>query len=272
MFLRYFWIMSGTLKYLFNMKRLPILIMMLVAGSFLAFKTMGRGTHPTTPPSKYEEILRLVGKMFQEAHYSPQDINDAFSKKVFKKFLKDLDPEKNIFLQSDFNLLKKHEIRVDDEIKGAPVEFFMAAGKTFNTRVEEAAAICNEILATPFDFTVNEEVELDGDKLETPATAAERKDRWRKKIKFLALERYTDLLDTREKNKGKEGFVVKSDEELEKEAREKVKRLTDRTFDRFRHKFNDDDKFSMYVNAITTTMDPHSEFFPRLTKDILMKK
>lgn len=266
MFLRYFWIMSGTLKYLFNMKRFPILIMMLVAGSFLAFKTVGRGTHPTNPPSKYEEILRLVGKMFQEAHYSPQDINDAFSKKVFKKYLKDLDPEKNIFLQSDFNLLKKHEIRVDDEIKGAPVEFFMAAGKTFNTRVEEAASICNEILASPFDFTVNEEVELDGDKLETPATAADRKDRWRKKLKFLALERYTDLLDTREKNKGKEGFVVKSDEELEKEAREKVKRLTDRTFDRFRHKFNDDDKFSMYVNAITTTMDPHSEFFPPVDK------
>ena len=84
MFLRYFWIMSGLLKYLFNMKRLPILIMMLVAGSFLAFKTMGRGTNPTNPPSKYEEILRLVGKMFQEAHYSPQDINDAFSKNVFK--------------------------------------------------------------------------------------------------------------------------------------------------------------------------------------------
>lgn len=266
MFLRYFWIMSGTLKYLFNMKRLPILIMMLVAGSFLAFKTMGRGTNPNNPPSKYEEILRLVGKMFQEAHYSPQDINDAFSKKVFKKYLKDLDPEKNIFLQSDFSLLKKHESRVDDEIKGAPVEFFMAAGKTFNTRVEEAAAICNEILATPFEFNSNEEVELDGDKLETPASAAERKDRWRKKLKFLTLERYTDLLDTREKNKGKEGFVVKSDEELEKEAREKVKRLTDRTFDRYRHKFNDDDKFSMYVNAITTTMDPHSEFFPPVDK------
>lgn len=248
------------------MKRLPVLIMILIAGCFLAFKTMGRGTSNPNPPSKYEEIMRLVGKMLAEAHYSPQDINDAFSKKVYKKFLNDLDPEKNILLQSDLAGLKKFETRIDDEMKGSPVEFFLAAGKNFNTRVEEASLICNEILAKPFDFSINEEVEMDGDKLNYPANDAERKERWRKKLKYLSLDRYVDLLDTREKNKGKEGFVVKSDEELEKEARDKVKRLMDRTFDRFRHKFNDDDKFSVFVNAITTTMDPHSEFFPPVDK------
>ena len=42
------------------------------------------------------------------------------------------------------------------------------------------------------------------------------KDRWRKKLKYLTLERYTDLLDTREKTKEREGFVAKSDAELEK--------------------------------------------------------
>ena len=40
----------------------------------------------------------------------------------------------------------------------------------------------------------------------------------------------------------------------------------DRTFDRFRHKFTDDDKFGVFVNAITTTMDPHTEFFPPVDK------
>ena len=73
-------------------------------------------------------------------------------------------------------------------------------------------------------------------------------------------------LATREKNKGKEGFVVKSDEELEKESRMKVQKVMDRTFDRYRHKFTDDDKFNIFVNAITTTMDPHTEFFPPVDK------
>ncbi|MBN8674032.1 MAG: carboxy terminal-processing peptidase [Chitinophagales bacterium] len=249
------------------MKRLPIVVLLALTGSFLAFRSIGNTTHNSNPPGKYEQILRLVGEMMSQAHYSPQDINDAFSKKVFKKFMGDLDPEKNMYLQADIDQLqKKYENRIDDEIKGAEAAFFLAAGKNFNQRMEEVALVYNEFLLKPFDFTVDEEVVLDADKLSYPATEAERKERWRKKLKYLTLERYVESLDIREKNKGKEGFVVKTDEELEKEAREKVKKLMDRTFDRFRFKFSDDDKFNVFVNAITTTMDPHSEFFPPVDK------
>lgn len=246
------------------MKRLPIVILMIVAASFLAFKTLGKGNN--TPPGNYEKIMKLVGEMLSHGHYSPQDINDAFSKKVFKKYITELDADKSIFLQSDIEALKKFETKIDDEIKGAPVEFSLAAGKIFNKRAEESAAIINSILSAPFEFSTDEDVLLDTDKIGFVTTAAEQKDRWRKKLKFMTLERYADLLDAREKNKGKEGFVVKTDEELEKDARDRVKRIMDRTFERYRFKFNDDDKFNMYVNTITTTMDPHTEFFPPVDK------
>ncbi len=248
------------------MKRLPIVITMVVAGSFLAFQTLGK-SNGNPPPSKYDEILRLVGQKLSEDHYSPQNFDDAFSKKVFKKYLTQIDPDKTFFLQSDIDQLKqKYENHIDDEIKGAPVEFFLEAGKIFNTRMEENAKICAGILSKPFDFNVDEDVNLDGDKINYTTTDAERQERWRKKLKYLALERYSDLLDMREKNKGKEGFEVKTDAQLEQEARDKVKKLMDRTFDRYRFKFNDDDKFNLFVNAITTTMDPHTEFFPPVDK------
>lgn len=250
-----------------NMKRLPFVILMIVAASFLAFKTMGNGTkNSSNPPTKYEQILKLVGEMLKQAHYSPQSINDDFSKKIFKKFITEINGEKNIFLQSDIDALKKFETTIDEEIKGAPVEFFLAAGKSFNTRMEEVATISNEILSKPFIFSINESVLFDTDKLDYPATVEERKDRWRKKLKYMTLERYVDLLEVKEKNKSKEGFVVKSDTELEKEAREKVQKIMDRTFDRYRLKSSDDDKFNIFVNAITTTFDPHSEFFPPVDK------
>lgn len=248
------------------MKRLPLVVLMLVAASFLAFKTMGKSVSSATPPGNYEKIMKLVGQMLTEGHYSPQAIDDAFSKKVFKKFIGELDPDKNILQQSDLDALKKFETRVDEEIKGAAVEFPLAAGKLFNARVEQASAMINEILSKSFDFSKDEEVMLDADQLNFTTNATEQKERWRAKLKFMTLERYADLLEIREKNKGKEGFVVKSDEELEKEAREKVKRIMDRTFERYRFKFSDDDKFNMYVNNITTTMDPHTEFFPPVDK------
>src|SRR5688572_3247177 len=259
--------MRNAFKYLTNMKRFPIVVMFALTGSFLAFRSIGNITTNTNPPGKYEEILKMVGEMMAQAHYSPQDINDAFSKKVFKKFMDDLDPEKNMFLRSDIEALQsKYDSKIDDEIKGSNVEFFLAAGKNFSQRMEEVAVIYKNFLDKPFNFNVDEEVVLDGDKLAYPATDADRRERWRKKLKFMTLERYVEALDIREKNKGKENFVVKTDVELEKEAREKVKRLMDRTFERFRFKFSDDDKFNVFVNAITTTMDPHSEFFPPVDK------
>ena len=247
------------------MKRFPIIVMMAIAGFFLAFQTMGTATN--TPPDKYEKILKLVGEMLNQAHYSPQDINDDFSKKIFKKYINDLDPEKNIFLQDDIKAIaNKYETKIDNEIKGDSVRFFLATGKIFNNRMEESAAISNEILAKPFDFSSDEEINLDFDKIDYASTETERKDRWRKKLKYMTLDRYLDLLESREKNKGTEGFTVKTDAELEKDAREKVKKVIDRMFERYRFKFNDDDKFNVFVNAITTTMDPHSEFFPPVDK------
>ncbi|MBI1342655.1 MAG: tail-specific protease [Terrimonas sp.] len=247
-----------------HMKRLPILLLLLLTGVFLAFRSLG--TSGENPPGEYEKVLKNVGMMLMEGHYSPKAIDDKFSKKIFFKYFEELDPAKNIFLQSDIQSLNKFETHIDDEIKGAPVEFFLAAGKTFNSRMEEASALYKEILSKPFDFTKDEMVTLDADKLDFPATPEERMESWRKRLKYLTLERYSDLIDIREKNKGKEDFVVKTDEELEKDAREKVEKIMDRTFDRYRNKFDDEEKFTVFVNTITKSMDPHTDFFPPVDK------
>jgi carboxyl-terminal processing protease len=73
-------------------------------------------------------------------------------------------------------------------------------------------------------------------------------------------------MDSRESSKGKEGEVKKTNAELEKEARDKVMAAMNRTFDRYRNKFNEEDKFTVFVNVITEIMDPHTEFMPPLDK------
>ena len=256
--------MPKAIKYLISMKRLPIVIAMVIAGVFLAFNTMGKSN--TTPPTKYEKILQIVGEYLKQGHFSPKDINDDFSKKVYNKYFEDLDPDKNIFLQQDISSLSQFSTKIDDEIKGAPVQFFFEAGKLFNQRAQEVASIYKEILAKPFNFTVNESVITDPKKINFPASEAERKEVWRKRLKYMALQRYTDLLDAKESNKGKEGFTVKTDQALEEEARSKVKASMDRTFERYKLKFNDDEKFSVFVNTITSMMDPYTEFMPPLDK------
>lgn len=246
------------------MKRLPIVIMMVLTGIFLAFNTMGKTNDD--PPTKYEKILRLVAQMLTEGHYSPKEINDDFSKKIFQKYFEELDNEKNIFLQQDINSLNKFSTTIDDELKGAPVQFFFEVNKIYSKRIEEAAALYKEILSKPMNFSVKESVTVDPAKLKFPASEAERREAWRKRLKYLVLQRYVDLLDARETNSGKEGAVDKSDAELEKEAREKVKTTMDRIFDRYRVKFTEEERFSVFVNTITNFMDPHTEFFAPVDK------
>ncbi len=257
--------MPKALKYMLDMKRLPIVLVMVIAGIFLAFNTMGT-TNKSLPPSKYEKILQIVGEILAQGHYSPKDINDEFSKKVYAKYFEELDPEKNIFLQSDIASLEKYSTKIDDEIKGAPVEFFLEAGKIFDKRAEEASLLYKDLLTKPFDFSVNETIVTDPKKTKFASSEAERREGWRKRLKYLTLQRFVDLQEARESNKGKEGFVVKTDAELEKEARDKVRIAMDRIFERYRLKFNDDEKFSVYVNTITSMMDPYTEFFPPVDK------
>ena len=247
---------------MFSKKSLPVLLAVVIGGILIAFNTLGNGN----PPTKYEKIFQQVADMLEEAHYSPHKIDDNFSKEIFKKFLANLDPDKNILLQSDIRDLKKYETRIDDELHGSSIQFFTAANAIFQKRLTEVSGLYKPLLASPFNYSIDENVIIDGEKLDYPANDAARKEVWRKKLKYLSLERYVDLLDAREQNKGTEGFVVKSDADLEKEAREKVSKIMSRNFDRLNNKFTEEERFDMLVNTITTTMDPHTTFFPPVEK------
>ncbi|MDQ6610731.1 MAG: carboxy terminal-processing peptidase [Bacteroidota bacterium] len=246
------------------MKRFPIILVLVLAGVFFTTRSLGKSN--TTPPTKYEKILQIVGAILTQGHYQPRDINDEFSKQIFNKYFSDLDPEKNIFLAGDIKSLEKFSTKIDEEIKGAPVQFFQEAGKLFDVRVKEAEIFYKDILSKPFDFSKDETYIGDADKKSFPATDAARKEEWRKYLKYLTLQRYADLTDSRESNKGKEGAVNKTDTELEKEAREKVQTAMGRTFDHYRNKFTEEDKFNVFVNTITEIMDPHTEFMPPVDK------
>lgn len=218
------------------------------------------------PPSKNETILRYVGAMLEQGHYSPKKIDDNFSKEIFSEFLKRLDPSKRILLEKDIAKLRKYETTIDDEIHGSPLAFFAAADEIYKNRIVEAEEMYKQYIEKPFEFTKDDILELDADKVDFASNDSERKERWRKYLKWQTLDRYIDAQETQEKNKDKKDFVVKSNQELEKEARAKVKKAMDKYFDRLRNKFDENQRFAMLVNTITNEMDPHTDFFPPVEK------
>ena len=248
---------------MFNKKSLPVVLVIFVAGIFAAFQTIGLGKPPAT---KYEKILRQVGVMLEQGHYSPKKIDNTFSKEVFSKYLDAIDPEKQIFLKSDVAHLKQFEDKIDDEIHGVPLQSFQAISDVYAKRLLEYLANYKGILDKPFNFDTDETLIDDKAKMDFPATEKERMDTWRKRLKYQALVRYADLIAINEKSKGQKDYKSKTNAEMEKEAREKVLQSTNRIAERLRNKFTEEDRFNEFVNTITSCMDPHTTFFPPIEK------
>src|SRR5438045_9134647 len=100
--------MYNTMKFIMSKKFLPILFLLIGAGVFFTFKTMGRGDDGNdNPRTKNERILRNVGIVLEQGHYSPKKIDDDFSKEVFKKYLDDIDADNFILFQKDIYLFKR---------------------------------------------------------------------------------------------------------------------------------------------------------------------
>ena len=252
-------------------KFLPVVLVLTGASLFLAFQSQGK--NDDNPKSKNEKILRNVGLLLEQGHYSPRKIDDDFSKLVFKRFITDLDEDKSIFLQNDLDSFKVYETKIDDEIHGSALSSFYAISESYNRRLNEASEYYKDILSKPFDFSKDEKVQLDGEKLSFPKNGDARKEVWRKRLKYLVLMKYADMLDDRDKNKDKMvsvsadsnaakiRFVYKADSTLEREARDQVRKQIGRYFTTLKNHNTTDELFSSFINSITGAMDPHSNYF-----------
>lgn len=261
------------MKFIMSKKFIPVLFLLIGAGLFVTFKTMGRGGDDDNPRTKFEKILRNVRIVLEQGHYSPKKIDDAFSKHVLNKYLDDIDPDKYIFLQKDIDAFKKYETKIDDEIHGSNLESFYTISNLYTVRLDELIKSYKEILSKPFTFNTDETIMLDGDKRGFPKTEAERLDYNRKRLKYLVLTKYSDLIDERDSNtvrsftdKAKAGYIAKPDTTLEREARTLISKQMDRFFSTLRNHNKPDEMFSDFVNAITSSMDPHTTYFAPVDK------
>ena len=246
--------------HMFSKKSIPIILLLLLGGATFLYAVKKKAFD--NPSSKYERILQTVGAFLEEGHYSPQKIDTNFSHKVFTKFINDLDADKGYFQAGDIQSLDSaYGSRIGDEIHGAKLESFYAISQVYAKRLNEASVFYKQILAQPFDFTVKEDVDMNYDKLGFAKNHDELYDRWRKRLKYLTLERYVDLLEGKEK--GKDSVAMKkTDAQLEAQARQAIFKIMERNFSRLKTQETADAQFDILVNAITNTMDPHTDFFP----------
>lgn len=213
-------------------------------------------------PEKDKLLLELLTFVLEKGHYSPVEINDDFSKKVYAKYLDGIDPTKRFFLQSDIDEFSKYETQIDDMIKNKDLTFFNLTNSRLLQRMEESRAIYKDILDKPFDFNANESINVDYEKLPYVKSKKELTDRWRKQLKLQALSSITDKQTLEEDKKTKDAaYQAKSFDEIEKEVRENSLKSLNEYFDFIQDELDRNDWFSIFLNSIVERFDPHTFYF-----------
>jgi carboxyl-terminal processing protease len=218
-------------------------------------------------PNKDRLLVDLVSYVLDKLHYDPQIINDDFSIKVYDDFIHAVDSQKRFLLKSDLELFSQYRLSIDDQINTSEITFFNVVHETLKTRIDEVESFYNEILEVPFNFQINEEINLDYENLEYAENTNELKKIWRKRLKLSALDGYASKKEINDQEKEDETEKVMSDYEIEKESRTSiVNNLKD--FFQFNSELERADWFSIYLNSIVTQFDPHTSYFAPEAKEI----
>jgi len=234
-------------------------------------------------------LMELITMALQQAHFQPKDINDKFSEAIFNDYIDQIDPYKRYFYESDIKEFEKYKTELDDQIMAYDVAFFNLTYERLLQRIAESQEVYQEVLKSPFNYNENEVFKADYENLNYASTKKEMKKRWRHQLKFSTIANYHDFileqeadvkrkeeisalsgeeinaLSDIEKNKfvntdNENKFVVKSDTELEIEARETTLGLLDELYV-FIGERERQDWFTVYINTIAREFDPHTYYF-----------
>ncbi|TAI48049.1 carboxy terminal-processing peptidase [Flagellimonas allohymeniacidonis] len=197
-------------------------------------------------------LLDLITYVLERGHYEPKNLNDNFSSNVFDDFIDVVDPTKRYFLESDIRDFEKYRFQIDDEIKNTDITFFNIVYQRLMKRMSEAEGIYKEILEEPFDYSIQETINIDYKEQEFAASKKQLKERWRKQLKYNTLGVYDNKLSENE-----EGI---SKDQLEAEARETTENTLNDFFD-FIGDLERKDWFVQYINTIVDEFDPHTFYF-----------
>ena len=218
-------------------------------------------------PNKDRLLVDLVSYVLDKLHYDPKIINDDFSIKVYDEFIEAIDSQKRFLLESDIEILSKYRLLIDDQINSSDITFFNAAYEALINRISEVEEFYDEILDEPFNFDIDEEINLDYENLNYATNLNDLKNLWRKRLKLSALDAYAAKKEINDDKSDSEKSQIKTDEEIENESRSSIKdNLKD--FFQFNSELERSDWFSIYLNSIVTQYDPHTTYLAPEAKEV----
>jgi len=209
-----------------------------------------------TPEPEYGEITQNIIRQLTRNHYAEIVFDDTFSSEMLDSFIETLDGARMYFTQDDINEFETYRTRLDDLLTDGDVGFGYLIFNRYRERLMERLIYSLKRIEedpSEFDFTLDEHIIVDRSEEPWPASESDLTEIWRKRVKSNVLSM---KLDDDEK------ALADIREELSDRYRSQLSQVL---------KTNGLDVYQRYMDAMTTTFDPHTQYYaPRAAENFNM--
>ena len=206
-----------------------------------------------SPQTWHQKSAKRISDQFLRSHYKKVNIDDELSAKIFDRYLRSLDVNKNFFLENDITAFEKNRNDFDDAIKQGRLDIAYDIFQISLERRKERFQYALSLVDTKFDF------EKEGDKFfydredaNWASTQKELDEVWRQRVKY-------DALNLKLADKTQEEIQ----DILTKRYERAIRRLT---------QTNSEDVFQTVMNSFARSIEAHTSYLsPRNTERFQMQ-
>ena len=189
---------------------------------------------------QHAKVAKRVSDLFSRSHYKYVPLDDNLSKKVFDRYIKQLDFNKQIFMQSDIDKMKEYQFSFDENLKFGQLDPIYSIYQLNLTRRYERYTYALSLLENEIKFDKKDEYQFDRSDAKWAKDKQELDKIWQERVKSDALT--LKLSD-------KKWPEIKT--LLSKRYNYALKHLT---------QIESEDVFQTFMNAYAHTIEPHTSY------------
>ncbi len=234
--------------------------MVLRSSLVLFFALVGiffRSQQITEPDKAKKEFftLQAVVKFLDRVHYHPKLMDDELSVQIYRAYLQAIDPGKRFLTQADIDQLEAFKYTLDDQISEGSFAFLDLSEHLITLAIEKAEQYYLTRLDEEYDIYSKDSIILNGDDREFEIDDEALQSYWNRLVQYETMVKVHNMKKSVLKNE-----EPKSEAQLLQEAKQAVRENFEGWFKRLKA-LRRSDRFEDYLNSITGTFDPHSNYF-----------
>ncbi len=226
---------SILIKYLLSILFIPALTSALWAGAPDII---------TSRPEYSSQCINIIQSL-ERNHYSEKTLDNEMSSIILNRYIKQLDPMRQLFTVSDINQFNQYQFRFDNELKKGNLDMAFEIFNLYMARSKEKLEYISSLIETwekDLDLTHDDSIIMNDDLLQWKPDKSSLNLLWKNDLKNHIISLVLDNQDR-----------ASIADTLKKTYSNRLKHLL---------QTNAGDIFQVFMNSVTNSFDPHTQYFP----------